>query len=83
MKFNGKSSLNDGTESDQTSVNFAMSAKKGVSPERIERVDEDMGDRSVNSIERGLMQMELAEGADEERYNRESKFLTEKEKREA
>jgi hypothetical protein len=60
-----------------------MSAKKGGSPERIERAEDDMGDRSINSIERGLMQMELADGADEDRYNRESKFKTEKEKREA
>jgi hypothetical protein len=40
-----------------------------------------MGDRSINSLERGLMQMELAEGGDEDRHNRDSKFVSEKEKR--
>ena len=83
MKFNGKSSLNDGTESDLTSVHFAASpGKKGGSPERIERAEDEMGDRSINSLERGLMQMELAEGADEERHNREAKYVSEKERKE-
>lgn len=55
-KFNGKSSLNDGTESDLTSVHFAMSpGKKGASPERIDKADDEMGDRSINSLEKGLM----------------------------
>ena len=83
MKFNGKSSLNDGTESELTSVHFATNPnRKGGSPERIERAEDEMGDRSINSLEKGLMQMELAEGADEERFNRESKFVSEKEKKE-
>lgn len=82
-KFNGKSSVNDGTESELTSVHFAAAlGKKGSSPERIERADDEMGDRSINSLEKGLMQMELAEGPDEERYNRESKFVSEREKKE-
>jgi hypothetical protein len=32
-----------------------MSGKKGNSPDKIERTDDDMGDRSINELERGLM----------------------------
>ena len=74
MKFNGKSQLNDGTESENTSIHLVTNVKRGNIPDKIEHVGEDMNDRSLTELERGLMQMELAEGGDEDRHNRESKF---------
>jgi hypothetical protein len=55
MKFNGKSQLNDGTESENTSIHLVTNVKRGNIPDKIEHVGEDMNDRSLNELERGLM----------------------------
>jgi len=75
-KFNGKN-VNDGTESENTSIQFITTGKNKAmqgSPDRIDQVADEMNNQSINSLEKGLAQLELAEGTDEDRHDKKAKY---------
>jgi hypothetical protein len=44
------------------------------SPDRIDQVADEMNNQSINSLEKGLAQLELAEGTDEDRHDKKAKY---------